>query len=127
MQHLKRSFEIFPEFFRSLSLGLGRDINLIAHAGKGFAELFLAVCIGSCSVKIAHAAIIGAAKDRNSFRHGDPLDRESTEGILRNGDTGASKRDHFHNNTSCNVPGLLLLIRSGALKTVTGRYCMHPF
>ena len=113
-QHLQRSVEIFPELLRCLSLGLGRDIDLIPHTGKSLAELLLAVCIGSCGVEIAHAALIGAAKDLYSIRHGDPLDRKRAEGVLRDGDTGASKRDFSHSNTSCNVPGRSMydLVRS---------------
>ena len=106
-QVLQRRLQILPEAFRCLCGGLGRDIYLVAHAVKGFADLHFTVRICSRGVKKPHAAFIRFPQELHSHFCRVALDGKTSECVLRHNDLSASQSDFFH------VDPLLCMTGSG--------------
>ena len=82
--------QVLPELFRGSCVRLRGDEYLVPHAGKGRAQLLLAVRIISGGIVETHAALISPVKNLHRPFLIHPLQGENAEGILNRADTGTS-------------------------------------
>ncbi len=100
LQGFQAGVEILPEILCLQGGGFGGDHNIFPHVVEGITDFGFAVRIGTGSIKVIDAMVVGFAEQLGCFLHGNTLNRQGAETVFAHGEIGFSQANGIHSGTS---------------------------